>query len=404
MSTWLVPRSDLTPEQLRAVELDPSEHRLIFGGPGSGKTQILLHRARYLCDRYSVGPDRVRIFVYTNVLKDYIRSALDLLRLPESCVSTFDFWVVDFYEKSINPELPRNAYGRPDFAFIRQEVLQTLTRRPTSPVFDYVLVDEGQDLDSTSFELLRLTSRHLTVCIDHKQRIYDSGSAESEILQRLGLRRRNSSLLAAFRCCPFVVKLAAEYITDSVEKEAYIKQARTAQTERETPLLYTAKDFEDERRRLVEIVRIRLAKGERIAILLPLNRQVYGFAQGLRRDGIEVDTQNELDFTTDQPKILTYHSAKGLTFDTVLLPRLLPRSFTWLSEETIERLLFVAISRATKWVYLSTTAEANFGPLQRLFNDQQREFLTLQKFSSGPAPQQKAATTSMSGDDLLDLL
>jgi hypothetical protein len=75
-----------------------------------------------------------------------------------------------------------------------------------------------------------------------------------------------------------------------------------------------------------------------------------------------------------------------------------------MSDDRIERLLFVAISRATKWVYLSTTADANFGPLQRLFNDRQREFLTLQKFSSGPVPQQKAATTRMSGDDLLDLL
>lgn len=47
MSAWLLPLEDLTPEQVRAVELKPSEHRLIFGGPGSGKTQVLLHRARH---------------------------------------------------------------------------------------------------------------------------------------------------------------------------------------------------------------------------------------------------------------------------------------------------------------------------------------------------------------------
>src|SRR5215471_1397702 len=120
MSTWLVPRSELTREQLRAVELDPGEHRVIFGGPGSGKTQVLLHRARYLCDRYNVDPDRLRIFAYTNVLKDYIRSALELLRLPESCVSTLDYWVVEFYETHINRRLPRSATDqRPDFALIR---------------------------------------------------------------------------------------------------------------------------------------------------------------------------------------------------------------------------------------------------------------------------------------------
>src|SRR5262249_1673116 len=60
-----------------------------------------------------------------------------------------------------------------------------------------------------------------------------------------------------------------------------------------------------------------------------------------------------LDFTSDLPKLLTYHSAKGLTFDSVLLPRLVPGSF---GKSTIpeRKLLFVGATRATKWVFLST--------------------------------------------------
>jgi superfamily I DNA/RNA helicase len=265
-------------------------------------------------------------------------------------------------------------------------------------MFDYLLVDEGQDLDGTAFKLLRTLSKHVTVCIDHKQQIYDHGSDESEILERLGLRRRNSSLLSAFRCCPFVVKLAAEFIADSDEKSAYINQARTAQTERETPLLYYATNFDDEKVRLIEILRVRLAKGEKIAILLPQKRQVFGFAQGLKNAGLEIETQDDLDFTTDLPKIMTYHSAKGLTFDTILLPRLVPRSFSSVSEARIECLLFVAISRATKWVYMSTTEAADFAPLQR-FSEQQNNWITIQR-SREPV----SARSAPSEDDLLDLL
>ena len=88
--SWLIPRSGLTPDQIRAIEMAPTENRAIVGGPGSGKTQILLHRVRWLCDRMSVGPDRYRILVFTNVLKDYIRSALQLLDLSEDAVMTFD--------------------------------------------------------------------------------------------------------------------------------------------------------------------------------------------------------------------------------------------------------------------------------------------------------------------------
>jgi superfamily I DNA/RNA helicase len=113
--------------------------------------------------------------------------------------------------------------------------------------YDFVMVDEGQDLDATSFDILRSIARHVTVCIDHKQQIYEGGSSETDILQRLKLKRRNLSLLEAFRCCPFIVSLASSLVDDQEEREAYIRQHRTAQAERETPLLFVAKNFEEEK-------------------------------------------------------------------------------------------------------------------------------------------------------------
>lgn len=109
MSTWLIPEYDLTPEQTRAVELDPKEHRLIVGGPGSGKTQVLLHRARYLRDSYHIHPDKFRIFVFTKVLKEYIKSSLDLLNLSDECVTNFDAWCREYYQAHIGGKTPWNA-------------------------------------------------------------------------------------------------------------------------------------------------------------------------------------------------------------------------------------------------------------------------------------------------------
>ena len=402
MSSWLVPRTELTPDQIRAVELDPNEHRVICGAPGSGKTQILLHRARYLTDRFQIEPHRLRIFVYTNVLKDYIRSALDLLELPDDVVSTFDYFVVDYYEKHISRLLPRKpAETRPDFARIRLEVLRALRLLASKArIFDCLLVDEGQDLDGVAFDLLRAFSKHVTVCLDHKQQIYEHGSNEAAILKGLGLKKRNLSLLSAFRCCPFVVNLAAEFIDDADEKSAYINQARMPQVERETPLLYYSTDLVDEKRRLIEMLRIRLAKGERIGVLLPQKKQVFGVAEGMRAAGLEVETPDDMDFSSDLPKILTYHSAKGLTFDTVLLPRLVPGSFPGMNTRRIERLLFVAISRATKWVYMSTKNGSDFPILERLRSVNHRQWLTIQE--GGLLVQPVTATPAQ--NDLLDLL
>lgn len=384
MPTWLIPRDELTPDQLRAIELSPHENRVIFGAPGSGKTQVLLYRARYLMDTYNVAPDRFRIFVYTNVLKHYIRSALYLLDLPVDCILTFDKWCIDFYRSNIPGPLPfdRERKG-PDFQMIRLKVLEKLGgRSPSKPshvfrklqqnpsnssMYDFVLVDEGQDLDATSFEILRTIARHITVCIDHKQQIYEHGSTKHDILARLRLNQINMSLLDAFRCCPFIVKLSARLIDDPQERQAYLNQARTYQTEKEVPLLYLASDFMEEKRRLIEILKVRLLnQNENVAILLPKRNQVYGFAQAIREAGIEVETPKEMDFTNNTPKIMPYHSAKGLTFDTVLMPRLVRSSFAKIEELRVLRLLFVGVTRATRWVYLSSCQGQELTALERL--------------------------------------
>jgi superfamily I DNA/RNA helicase len=365
MKIWLVHRTELSPEQRRAVELHTQEHWVIGGAPGSGKTQILLHRARHLLDEYGTDPARLRIFIFTNVLKGYIRSALGLLKLSESCVSTFDAWCCDYYQTHISRSLPwSHAEKTRDYLAIRKAVLDRVRTLPIERrLFDFILVDEGQDLEPISFEILKAVARHVTVCIDHKQQIYDHGSSEAQILQSLGLKRRNFTLLAAFRCSPYIVELAAQFIPGAQERSEFIKQNRVPMTEKETPLLYRAESWEEERSRLIEVIKTRQIKGDKIAVLFPSKQKVYGFAQGFTDAGLVVEVRREawqknvrypdLDFSSDLPKLMTYHSAKGLTFDTVMLPRLVRGSFRR-SSIPVSNLLFVGVTRATRWAFLST--------------------------------------------------
>jgi superfamily I DNA/RNA helicase len=356
--------------------LGPQEHRIVFGAPGSGKTQIMLHRAAYLREYENLKADRLHIFVFTKVLKRYIQSGLEIVDIPLDCVSTLDSWCAQYQRDVIG----RTAYGKnaeDRFRNTRRAVLEHLrNNRGSDYLYDYVLVDEGQDLDPSSFELLTRIARHVTVYMDPKQQIYDQRSTEQDVLRGLGLRKRNMTLLDAFRCCPHIVHAASAFVQDQEERQQYILQARTAQVEKETPLLYRADSFDDERSRLIDIIRTRQLKGDRIGILFPLTRQVAGFAQGLREAGLQVETQDVsknraehnvgLDFGTSRPKLLTYHSAKGLTFDTVFMPRLTAKTFPDISQERIERLLFVGITRATKWLYMSTTCGKDLPCLSKL--------------------------------------
>jgi superfamily I DNA/RNA helicase len=374
---WLVSRQGLTQDQLRAVELSPEYHRVFTGAPGSGKTLALLHRARHLADAKNVPPERYLILVFTNALSQYIRAALKDLDIPEECVRTFDSWCGSTYREHIWPTAPWDRVNRRiDFAAIRSDVLGHVQAHPSPRLFDFVLVDEGQDLPSDVFAILRCVSWHITVALDRKQNIYDDGAAEAQILTALGIRSRSVSFLEAYRCSPYVASLAKRFVQDGEEREAFGRQAQAAagkagqgekaMAEKEKPLLFIATCPEEESARLAEVVRERLARGEQIAVLVPARRMIRDVSEGLAAKGIPVEVPENrhgtrhvsglpvLDFATDLAKVMPYHSAKGLTFDTVLLPCLVDSAFRKVDPENLLRLLFVGVTRATTWVYLST--------------------------------------------------
>src|SRR5207249_2176295 len=149
------------------------------------------------------------LFVFTNTLTSYIRSALNLLDIPVSCVSTYDSWCLDFHKRCIGPPPTRRAtnkrFGRaeqPDFPKVRKAVADLIARTRPPVLYDFVLVDEGQDLTPEVFQTLCGISKHVTVCIDRKQQIFEEGADETAILRQLGLRKRNLALLDALRCSP----------------------------------------------------------------------------------------------------------------------------------------------------------------------------------------------------------
>ena len=113
------------------------------------------------------------------------------------------------------------------------------------PLYDFVMVDEGQDLDPLAYEIMTTVAAHLTVFMDHKQHIYEKGIGEHDLAAGLGLRRRTSILLDAYRCSPYIARTAAAFIRNREESSAFIRQnPPIARGERQPPLLYLASDFE----------------------------------------------------------------------------------------------------------------------------------------------------------------
>ena len=358
--------------------MDTRSHKAIVGGPGAGKTLVLLHRLNLLFHRSGKNSDAVRLFVYTNTLKQFIQAGNDMLDVPDECISTFDKWCADTYRVQVNQRLPTRDH-KPDFEAIRAGVFSAIEsgKLPT-PIFDCVLIDEAQDMDIGAIEILKRLARHITVCMDGKQQLYDDRMSESEALKRLGLSHHNAALLAAFRCNPMVTELAAQFIPDETRRQEFMRQASNLEMDRSRPLFFVADNFPEEAAHLIEMVKLRLSYGDSIAVLFPKQSQVHGFATGLREAGIDVEVQQRdapIDFSSPIPKLMTYHQAKGLSFDSVFLPRLNQSSFPGEMSKRIGHLCFVGVSRAVKWVYMSGNKQALIAPMQELGQITARRFL-----------------------------
>ena len=354
---FLLHDSQLTREQRSIVELRPDRHHLVLGPPGSGKTQVLLHRARWLRDRAKTPPDRFRIFVFTNVLSQFLRQSLDYLAIPQGTVQTFDEWCGELWEKLVGgkkPKVPAPGKGL-DYPAIRRGVAAAIQKSPgAAPLLDFAMVDEGQDLNAPAYQILRGTVSHVSVFADARQQIFDDGLNETEILTSLGVAQQTASLLLAYRNSPDVAKLAS-YFGNHFDGLNYTAK------DRQKPCFYVAADWDDEIDQMAIIIREQMRLNHKVCIIVPTNRDLYGVAKRLGERGVLVEKATPprgggppADFNTLTPKISTYHSAKGLTFDCVILPKLVENNFQRVTGPRRHRLLLVGITRATQWVYLST--------------------------------------------------
>ncbi len=372
MKTWLLKLSDMSAEQEQAIKMPPEGNSLVLGLPGSGKTQVLVQRVFYLIQSHGISPENIRLFVFTDVIEEFIRSEFKSSGLPGEIVTTFDSWCHFFYVNHISQDLPRvYINGRVDYRKTRFGVLDVLQKNEAlRKGLEFALVDDGQDLTPEVFEILSLASRYMTVSADPFHKIYKKGFSESFNLDTLKLSKGISSLHRDYRSSPAVAQMASHFIEQENYRKAYLSQTREVQSSPEGPLCYVGSSDEKELTCLSQVVQQRQVMSDRVGILVPTDSLVHRVAKALKDRGIETekaitrDAQNVIhtpfDFGNNLPKVTTYHMAKGLTFDSVLMPQLTESAFAKIPSAHRHRLLFAGMTRASKWVYMSTVRGQEF--------------------------------------------
>ena len=355
---WMVGSESLTPEQRRIVTLPVRDNQLILGPAGSGKTVLLLHRADYLLRDLHIAPHRLRVLVFTNVLKNYIRSGSQAINLPESIVQSFYSWVFELARER-RVRFSREGSLANQCRNVLSAVLEYFQKNHVSPALDVALVDEGQDLPLEAHRLLAMATCHVTVCADYEQRLYEHGTDLPEALAILGIRDGPAALAHNLRSSAAIKQLAASFLTQT-ERQRYLasEDKNSLPTTLRIPLLFRSSSVREQWQRLAAIVRHEIGRNARVGVLLPSNDLVDEAYFHLSKQRVPVQRittadHGRPDFDELVPKVLTIFSAKGLSFDSVLVPCVTGAHYCR-RPTAGDKLLFVACTRALDWVCLGT--------------------------------------------------
>lgn len=358
-------------------------HRIIYGIAGSGKTVLLIARARLLSKQK---PNiKILMLCYNVVLATYLRK--NLRGCPNVTVQHFDGWSkANDCTRIREIDESSEDLGARFLDKLRNGCYDT--RR-----YDAVLIDEAQDFDVSWFKCVLEAMKDpkhgdLVIVADGSQGLYKSRKIS---WKQIGIKAqgrtisKNFGLNKNYRNSGPIVELAAifarnseaEQQTEDSIRALFVDPSKCQRPHGMKPVLVESYNREAECTKVMNIA-INLLQGnwfgksipslkpEEIAILYPMasSREkvnLKGLIQGLGKFAPvvwlnESPASREL-VTKPGIKIQTVHSAKGLQYRAVILmwADLLPRSFSDTNEAEERCVMYVGMTRPEDYLVISSS-------------------------------------------------
>lgn len=262
-----------------------------------------------------------------------------------------------------------SSAGGDRFPGLRNEALQIVRDGGNSERWDYVFVDEAQDLSPASLALLAevcSTAEGLFFAADSRQSLYSRNYTWTSAHPRLQFRGRTASLKRNYRSTR-EIEHAAFSIVQPEEGEVIEESASV--NEGPLPVLVKGVSAEQEIEWIARFVR-QMARHLHIrqsasAILVPTAEIGRVIAEGLTNSGIQARffAGRDLDLKADCLKVMTLYSAKGLEFPIVVVGGMYQGTYPveqdfddadLFAERMMHerRLLYVALTRAMRGLML----------------------------------------------------
>lgn len=321
---WMIKESELDDDQIKVLMATLEKSCIVSGCAGSGKSVLALIKALRVQKEFG---DNYKVIVFTKALCNYMNVGRRELGLHN------DFYYYWYWKNKLNCSSA-----------------------------DYIIVDEIQDFNKEEItEFITAAKKNFFFFGDTAQSLYEG---LKETIPVDDIRRdlvpknkmvKNFELYRNYRLPIPVAKVALQVGMDVDPFDA------TTYKSKETKKPRFVK-YDNRYEQLKAVHRIIQNDGgvADVAILLPHNddvKQVYGELTKMGgnydiRYNDKEDWKNSidrLDFNSTNPKIMTYHSAKGLQFETVILPYIEDFSDENISDR---KALYVAMTRTYRKLYV----------------------------------------------------
>lgn len=320
--SFYIKDSELDDYQVRVINKKSEKSFIVKGCAGSGKSILALWKAKQIQDEKK---GSYIFIVFTKALMQYMADGIQEVGISQRNVDYHWHW--------------QNRAG--------------------CPSADYIIVDEAQDFSREDIELFRSRARKaLLLYGDSAQQLYtfirDKKTVSMEDIQYF-TKFPVEQLVFNHRLPKRIARVAQYLNSESDELEERCTVEGT-----EKPRILRYRTIEEQYDAIIQLIRNR--NMEDVGILFRHNQGVQQAYEYFKRKGMDVEAKfnqfMDLDFTSDNPKMMTYHSSKGLQFEHVFIPD------CCVEGDDERNPLYVAITRTYNSLYI-----LHSGNLSSLFDD-----------------------------------
>ncbi|SHH05583.1 Superfamily I DNA and RNA helicases [Tepidibacter thalassicus DSM 15285] len=341
-------------------------HRVIRGVAGSGKTVVLICRAKYLAQLHKDW--KILVLCFNKTLSTFLRTSIIDDGIDNVEVIHFH-GLINNISKQFNLKTP---------IFQDKDVTENISKITDDMIsadmrYDAILIDEGQDLDKEWLKFIVKMLRnpehsHLLLASDGAQNLYN----RKYTLKSVGIKATGRTVIMRenYRNTKQILDFAHNFLVDSSisssdltfdeEDNDFLINPETSLRVGEMPRLINCLDFKDEVEKIAKRIKELKQNGipySDMCILHPYNsykntNYLKIMEEVLKEKGIpcysiskSTRTKSNFKLDYDSVKLSTIYSAKGLDFKVVFIcglnDGLVERGYN-----EAKKLLYVGMTRA----------------------------------------------------------